>query len=263
MKRLSVIIITWNERETLRKCLDSFYEKFDFYNDEIVLIDNGSTDNTDTLVRENYPKVQYFKLEKNIGVGPARNRGIIAATGKYLMTLDNDTIVDQCNFGEKIEDFFFRYPDCGVLGFKLLNADGSFQQSCRKFPGWLQPIAARITFTQKLPFFRKIITSHMMENFNFDSINYPLEVDYIIGANQIFEKSLVVAINSYDEKIFFGPEDFDFCYRAHVFGRKNYLSDEIAIVHDYQRRTRKLSLITLKHISAYYYVMLKNKVSHF
>ena len=101
----------------------------------------------------------------------------------------------------------------------------------------------------------------MMEDVDFETVQYPYEVDYVLGANQIYRRETFAKLNGYDDKIFFGPEDFDFCYRAkNELQLKNYLSDDVEIIHDYTRRTRKFSLITVKHILSYYYIMFKNRV---
>jgi|TARA_Y100000780_G_scaffold142630_2_gene128818 GT2 family glycosyltransferase len=260
--RLSIIIITWNEKIVLDRCLSSFYNNFDFNNDELVIVDNGSEDKTLEVLSSKYPNAKVLALDKNYGVGPARNRGLILSRGKYLMTLDNDTILNQeVDLGHAVDKFLSENSNVGVFGFKLLNSDGTFQQSCRRFPGWLQPLAARLSILQKFPFFKNIQSEHMMEDVDFGSVQYPYEVDYVLGANQIYRRETFAKLNGYDDKIFFGPEDFDFCYRAkNELQLKNYLSDDVEIVHDYTRRTRKFNLITLKHIVSYYYIMFKNRV---
>ncbi|GAB5403855.1 MAG: hypothetical protein Aurels2KO_20860 [Aureliella sp.] len=257
------MIISWNESEVLRRCLDSFYKHFDFDRDEIVLADNGSTDETVQMLVSEFPAVRVLELGKNLGVGRARNRGIAYSRGDYIMTLDNDTIVD-CGsaLGPTIERIFRENKNIGVFGFTLLNTDGSFQQSCRRFPGWLQPIAARIPALQSIRLFQKVQTRHMMEDVNFSDVKYPFSVDYVLGANQIFRRKTFALLFGYDEKVFFGPEDFDFCFRAKKLGLENYLFNCLSITHDYQRRTRRFSLILLKHLWAYYYVMRKLRISH-
>ena len=87
---ISVVIITWNQLELLNRCLESLYSQFQFEHDEIIVIDNGSTDGTNDLIESNYPAVRYYRLDSNLGVGAARNRGIVASRCEYIMTLDND-----------------------------------------------------------------------------------------------------------------------------------------------------------------------------
>src|ERR1700749_3483516 len=67
--RLSIIIITWNERENLERCLLSLMDKVDFVRDEVIVIDNGSRDGSAEFVAT-LPQIRYFPLERNFGVGP-------------------------------------------------------------------------------------------------------------------------------------------------------------------------------------------------
>ncbi|MET0618243.1 MAG: glycosyltransferase, partial [Luteibacter sp.] len=120
--RLSIIIITWNERENLERCLLSLMDKVDFSRDEVIVVDNGSRDGSAEFVAT-LPRIRYFPLDRNYGVGPARNRGLFLARGKYCMTLDNDTIFLTADPGSIVEDFFTSHPDTGVVGFQLLNVD--------------------------------------------------------------------------------------------------------------------------------------------
>ena len=261
MTRLSVIIISWNEKATLDRCLRSLYPRFDFQSDEIILVDNGSTDGTVEHVQKHYPQIRLLALAKNIGVGPARNRGIILCSGRYCMTLDNDTILEEPIDGDEVEKFFEAHSDAGVWGYSLCNPDGSFQRNARRFPGWLQPLAARIRFLQKFRWARELLKSHLMAELDPNSFERELEVDYVLGANQIFRKSDAALLNMYDDSIFFGPEDFDFCLRAKRMGRVNYLVKGPKIIHDHRRRTRRFNMITVHHLISYYRIMWKHRVN--
>ncbi|WP_027349025.1 glycosyltransferase family 2 protein [Halotalea alkalilenta] len=260
---LSIVILSWNELGVLDRCLSSFYDRFDFSTGEIILIDNGSTDGTLVHVNQRYPKVITYRFEHNMGVSVSRNKAVELSSGRFIMTLDNDTIIDDCHFVEAIDNHYKRYPETGVLGFKLLNSDGSFQQSFRRFPGWIQPFAARVEVLQKIPFFANVQNRHMMSDLDPASLEFPLVVDYMLGANQIYRRALFDKLEGYDSKIFYGPEDFDFCMRAGRLGLVNYVSDALSITHAYQRKTKKkFSRMTLKHFYYYYYVMMKNGVRH-
>jgi GT2 family glycosyltransferase len=255
--RLSIIIITWNELENLRRCLDSLLDKVDFDQDEVIVVDNGSTDGSAELVAQ-HPQIRYFPLDRNYGVGPARNRGLFLAHGEYCMTLDNDTIFLTPDPGAIVKNFFQAYPDTGVVGFKLLNVDRSRQDSTRRFPRFYQPIAARIAATRKLKFVNDELERHLMTDVRFDEASDPMEVDYVLGANQTFTKKVATLLLGYDDQIFFGPEDAEFCVRTHKLGLKNYYSQSISIVHDYKRRTRKFSSLTIKHLAGFAYMLKKH-----
>lgn len=255
--RLSIIIITWNELENLRRCIDSLLDKVDFEKDEVIVVDNGSSDGSAELMAQ-HPQIRYFPLDRNYGVGPARNRGLFLAHGEYCMTLDNDTIFLTPDPGTIVEDFFKAHPDTGVVGFQLLNVDRTRQDSTRRFPRFYQPIAARIAASRKLKFVNDELERHLMTDVRFDEASDPMEVDYVLGANQTFTKKIATLLMGYDDQIFFGPEDAEFCVRTHKLGLRNYYCRSISIVHDYKRRTRKFSKLTIKHLAGFAYMLKKH-----
>ncbi|MFC7455485.1 glycosyltransferase [Insolitispirillum peregrinum] len=257
--RLSVVLITWNEKGLLKTCLDTVFPAIDQTQDEVVIIDNGSVDGTDEMVRNEYPQARYLKLDRNIGVGPARNRGICLARGDYIMTLDNDTRVFGNDLGGKIQNIFAQHPEIGLFSFRLLNEDGSVQRNTRRYPNILQPLCARIGFIQRSKLGKRNLDHHLMADIDLAAVNDILDVDYVLGANQVFRKESFVLLNGYDEAIFFGPEDADFCLRIRRLGLRVCYIPQLNIEHAHRRRTRKFSMLTVKHIIHYYYLFWKEK----
>jgi GT2 family glycosyltransferase len=257
--RLTIVIITWNEKDLLRRCLETVIPVIDGDQDEVVVIDNHSQDGTDAMVASLYPQVRYLKLDRNIGVGPARNRGICLARGNYIMTLDNDTRVLGGDIGSIVEDIFHKHPDIGLFSFRLLNEDGSIQQNIRRYPNIIQPLCARIGFIRSSWIGQRNLNHHLMTDVDLSAVDDVLDVDYVLGANQVFRKESFVLLNGYDEAIFFGPEDADFCLRMRRLGFRICYVPILEIEHAYRRRTRKFSLLTLKHIIYYYYLFWKEK----
>lgn len=255
--RLSIVIITWNEKDNLQRCLLSLMDKLDFERDEVIVVDNGSRDGSAEFVAS-LPQVRYFPLDSNHGVGPARNRGLFLARGRYCMTLDNDTIFLTADPGSIVDEFFQTHPDAGVVGFELLNVDRTRQDSTRRFPRFFQPIAARIPATRKLGFVQRELDRHLMVDTVFDDADDPLEVDYVLGANQTFTKAVAARLMGYDDRIFFGPEDAEFCVRTRKLGLRNYYCRRISVVHDYKRRTRKFSRLALRHLAGFAYMLRKH-----
>ncbi len=93
MNKVSVIIPVYNAEATIEKCLDSIINQT-YQNLEIIVINDGSTDNTDKLIRKYQDKrIKYLK-RKNSGIGITRNKGIEASTGDYLMFVDSDDYLD-------------------------------------------------------------------------------------------------------------------------------------------------------------------------
>ena len=132
-KRLTASCRSWNKK-TAGIFLRSFMPAIDFERHEVLVVDNGSRDGTDEMVASEFPQVRYFPLDKNIGVGPARNRGISLATGEMIMILDNDTEVLDMDFPEVIERAFAEDPKLGLLGFRLENPTARRSRARGAFP---------------------------------------------------------------------------------------------------------------------------------
>ena len=92
-KLVSIIIINWNGRHWLEKCLLSLYKQ-NYKNFEIILVDNASTDGSIKFIKKYYPKIKKIIINKeNLGFAEANNRGYHLATGDYILFLNNDTEV--------------------------------------------------------------------------------------------------------------------------------------------------------------------------
>jgi GT2 family glycosyltransferase/glycosyltransferase involved in cell wall biosynthesis len=96
--RASVVVVTYNGLEMTRACLESLLEKTAYGDWELIVVDNGSSDGTPDYLRalsERQPSVRIVLNDSNRGFAPANNQGIRAATGEFLVLLNNDTVVTQ------------------------------------------------------------------------------------------------------------------------------------------------------------------------
>ena len=256
MKKLSVIIISWNAKQFLVKCLSSLYEKNKSFDFELILIDNNSTDGTKDYIIQKYPQIIYVHNTENRGVAPARNQGLRMASGKYVLVLDVDTEFITGNSFSILFNLMESNPEIGLVGAQLISSDGEIQRTCLKFPSlWIKLFVRfeSLFFIKKL----KMIREYYMEGYNHREL---LEVDYVIGAFQFIRKELLVDIGLYDEKIFYGPEDIDFCLRTKRNNYKVVYYPHVKLFHFYQRITKKvLSKITYKHLKGLMYFFWKHK----
>ena len=257
-RRVSFVVISWNEIERLQRCLDSLYENIDLEKDEVVLVDNASQDSTNETILQKYQWVRYLRLSENIGVGPARNRAISLAQGKYIMTLDADAWLISSDPGSHIELEYNENKLLGGLAGTILNPDDTVQSSIRRYPKFYQPIAARVPFLKNLSFMKKEQKRHLMLDVNQETEQDNIHVDYMLGANQIFKKEVWAYLGGYDEKIFYGPEDCEFMYRVAQIGLSNKRINRIIVKHEYQRRTRRFNRLLLKHLTGFVYMFRKH-----
>ena len=134
MKDVSVILITWNSERYVQPCLDAVLQAVKGFMYEILIIDNGSTDATLSLLEAYEDEwVHLYRYEENHGVACARNVGLQRATGNFIWILDIDTLPTSAAW-HGMFDFMHAHSDCGICACQLFHASGEVQDSCRRYP---------------------------------------------------------------------------------------------------------------------------------
>lgn len=269
MEKISIILLTWNAEYYFKNCLNSVLESSKELNREILIIDNGSTDTTVQLIQSYLPsdEIIFIANKNNEGVAKARNIGLKHAKGEYIWFLDIDTVVNPESVYAMI-DYMNNHPDCGICGCKLINSAGEVQDSCRKYPSFRYKLNNVLSsFLAKLPFTNTLKNNIDNENqsqfYRKEMLSLtPFGVEYIIGACQLIRKEVVDQVGYLDEHIFYGPEDADFCLRAHQKGWKVVYLPQVSFIHEYQQITNKrlFSRMSLLHTRALFYFFRKHKL---
>ena len=196
---------------------------------EVVLVDNGSSDGTLKAVRQwmqtsGAVNLRVIEAGENLGVARGRNLGLRAAKGDVLMLLDNDTVADPATF-EGLRDHVLANPDCGIAAPALYAPDGELQASAKPYPGLWLKLRHVLCPGKELERERRELEKR-----------HPY---YVIGACQVFRRDIPERVGLLDEKIFYGPEDCDFCIRVRKAGYTiDYLSG-LRLIHDWRRLTRR------------------------
>lgn len=214
--QISVIIISYNSFNILRKCLISLYKFTSGISFEVIVVDNASTEgNIDDFLID-FPKLKILKNQHNIGFAAANNRGLNLAVGKYILFLNNDVIFKE-NTLQKILSFLEAYDDYRVLiGCRLLNEDGTIQESVDRFDSIWNTITTSFFLYKLFP--KSRIFNRYYENFL--SLDSPLNVHIIKGAFIISIKKFIDELSGFDERFFFYAEEKDLCKRAIDLGGK-------------------------------------------
>ncbi|KAA3617961.1 MAG: glycosyltransferase [Calditrichaeota bacterium] len=251
---VSIAIITWEAREDLRTCLNSLYETVTAFPFEVIVVDNHSRDGSGELVESSYPDIHLIRNKKNIGVARARNQAIDAAKGRYILLLDVDTKV-QAGAIDKLVEFANENQDAGIIGSKLVDGEDNLQHTCRQFPSILTYIFKKLNF---MPFFEQSrrLREHIMADWDHSQVR---EVDYVVGACQLIRREVIKDVGQLDERFFYGPEDVDFCLRAHLHGWKIYYFPHATVVHYSNNKHKKpFSKQTFKHLWGLFYFFQKH-----
>ena len=135
--RLSIVIVSFNTRDLTVRCLHSLYADLSSvswgWSAEILVVDNASTDGTLDILRSQFPQVHLIENKANRGFGAANNQAMEIARGRFFLLLNSDAFVaaETCR---TLVEVLERRPEAGVVGPRLINADGSLQRSCFPFP---------------------------------------------------------------------------------------------------------------------------------
>lgn len=132
---LSVVVVTFNSAKYIKSCLEAvFNQQQDF---ELIVVDNGSADETVRYIRENYPKVRLIINKDNLGACYARNQGIEMSSGNWILTLDCDVLLEN-GFMHKIMEFADKSEkSVGIIAPKILARDKRTLYSCGIHRSWL------------------------------------------------------------------------------------------------------------------------------
>jgi len=209
---LSVIIVNWNTRELLAQCLESLYQTI-HVPCEVIVVDNASEDGSAEMVRSVFPQVRLIENTENVGFARANNQAIRAGRGKYVLLLNSDTIV-QPGALDSIVRFADQHPEAGIVGGRLLNADGSLQPSWNEFPTLLSELMGR-NFRRRRPLVGESA----------------YEVDWVGGACLLAQREAIEAVGLLDENFFMYSEEADWCYRMIQNGWKVYYFPKAKVIH--------------------------------
>ncbi len=238
---VSVVILTWNSEQHIATCLASLTQGLRTFPGEVIVVDNGSQDQTCALIQKTLPTARLVRNARNRGVAPARNQGLRLAHGHYVIILDDDTIVQPGALDSLIR-YMETQPEVGLCGPKLTTADGGLQLSCRLFPTLSDKLARRLPSAAA----QKIVRASEMADWDHNTIR---DVDYVIGACQVIRCSALRTVGMLDEHIFYGPEDVDLCLRLQQLGWRVVYNPEAVVVHKERRQTRSLwSSLMWKHM---------------
>jgi len=223
---LTICIVNWNTREDLRRCLDSLVDGAGALEIETIVVDNASIDGSPEMVERDFPQVRLIRNAGNTGFAHANNQAIRASSGDYLLLLNSDTIVAPDALAALIAGMEAD-PRTGIGGPKLLNADGSLQYSCRRFPTFTAGIFRNTAFGQLFSRNKKV-SDYLMTDFDHAS---RLAVDWVSGAALCIRRATLEQIGLLDERYFMYCEDVDWCYTAGLAGWKVVYFPDAVITH--------------------------------
>jgi GT2 family glycosyltransferase len=224
--KLSIVILCWNDVKVIAECLRSIYATIRSTRFEIIVSDNGSSDDSVAFIRQNYPQVRIIENGRNLRFAKANNVGIQASQGEYILILNPDTIIHEGTLDGMVA-FADRHPEAGALGCRVLNADGSYQVSARPFASlrgeWVSALNVR-----PLGSLSKWFVSDTYVDWNGDTERH---VEWISGCFIIARGELLRRLGGFDERFFYYYEDMDLCRQIWASGHAIIYTPDFCITH--------------------------------
>lgn len=224
---LSIIIVNYNTRELLKQTIQSVIDNTYKLEYEVIVVDNASSDDSVPVIKKNYPQVNVIQNTENLGFPKANNIGIKQSTGRYVLLLNSDTeVIGDCL--QKCINYMDSHTDIGVLGCKLVLANGELDHACKR--GFPTPEASLWYMLKMYKLFpgNKRFGQYKMNYLSDDEIN---EVDSLTGAFMLLRREVIDKVGLLDEQFFMYGEDLDWCFRIKEAGWKVVYYPEAVTVH--------------------------------
>ena len=215
---LSVVIVSFNTRQLLQRCLDAVCADTQSLTPQIFVVDNASADDSPRIVTQCYPHVTLIANERNVGFAAANNQAIRQASGEFVLLLNPDAFVHRGAIPTLLQ-FMHSRPRAGFCGALLLNEDGTVQPSARRFP-----TPARFLTASVRPLARLTGAEHGLDiHGKHAPPATPVKADWISGACLLVRMTAIQQVGLMDEGFFLYFEETDWCRRMHAAGWEGWL----------------------------------------
>ncbi len=253
-KKASIIIVNWNGQKYLKNCLEAVYNQT-CSNFDVILVDNGSEDNSVEFVKSNFPETKIINLKTNTGYARGNNYGIKESLKnkniEYIVLLNNDTIVNN-NWLEELIKTAKKDKKIGMVSSKALFSDGQVQTiglSLEKNIHGSKEGGISIGYNE-----------------DSDKFNKEIEIFAPSGVSALYKREAIEKIGLFDEDYFCYAEDLDFGIRTRLAGYKCIYNSKSQLIHLHSKTAgfgssfkafytkRNAYFIAIKYFSLYYLI---------
>lgn len=223
---LSIIIISWNTKDLLARCLESVQTEGGGDRGagaiETFVVDNASIDGSTEMVAGRFPSVRLIANRENVGFARANNQALSQATGDAILLLNPDAVLHPGALAALL-DFLASHPQAAAVGPRLLNADGSLQPSCHPM------------LTPEREFWRLIFLDRLLPRATYpihrwDAVT-PRRVEAIKGACLLLRRQALHQVGWLDDAYFMYTEEVDLCYRLSQAGWELWYEPAAVVTH--------------------------------
>jgi GT2 family glycosyltransferase len=241
MVDVSVIIVNFKMKESIREALSTLFSDIGGapFSVRVTVIDNDSSDGVGEMLERDFPQVLFLHNGTNLGFGAANNNAIKAVAARYYFLLNPDTRFVEPRTIARLYEFMEAKPAAGICAPKLMNFDGTLQQSCCRFPGVMVPLFRRTSLGQTGAA-RKQLDKFLMRDWEHDKRRM---VDWVIGSAMFIRAGALEQVGGMDERFFMYFEDTDLCRRFWLNHFPIYYLSDVTLAHEHQRASAKLPVI--------------------
>ncbi len=225
---LSIIIVSWNVKTLLERCLASVLASCQrgTLSCEVIVVDSGSTDGSPEMVEQRFPTIQLIPAGSNLGFTKGNNLGVARSAGRYILLLNPDTEA----IGDALPvlvSYMDQHPDIGVVGPRLVLPDGRIQPSRRRFPTLATAFLESTVLQEWFPRNRVLARYYVQDRRD----DQEQDVDWLVGACLLLRREAWQQVGSLDEGFFMYSEELDWCRRAKAAGWRVVYLPSASIVH--------------------------------
>jgi len=247
---VSAIVVNWNTRDLLAQTLASLDAYGRSHSLEVIVVDNGSVDDSVEMVRRDWPSVRLLENEENVGFTRANNQAIRVSSGKYLLLINSDALLTPGCLDEMIAQME-REPRVGAVGPRLVYGDGSWQRWTAGRASSLGSAINHYWFLDRLlpgaPSRGLFLARDVRESF---------ETDWVCSACMLVRRSALDEVGLLDEKLFVYMDDVDLCQRLRDGGWSVWYCPEAEAVHFGSQSTERVvtttSTVALRAFNRYF-----------
>lgn len=223
--QLSIIIVSWNVREHLCRCLESIYQYTVGLDFEVWVVDNASVDGSADMVQTEFPSVHLVRNSTNRGFAAANNQAARLATGDCILFLNDDTELQENIFPTLLQSLTTAPATVALLGCTLRHSDGSIQPSVRRFPTWFDQTVILFKLHHVWP---ALVRRYQCHDFDYTRAQ---PVDQIMGAFMLGRRAVLEQVQYFDEGFFVWFEEVDLQKRLQQLGYTVMYSPAASCVH--------------------------------
>ena len=229
---IAVVIVSFNVRDELDACLASFVGHTHPFSTTVVVVDNGSTDGTQEMLREKWPTIQLIESGENLGFARANNTGVRASSGEFVLFLNPDTIVPPGSIPSLVRGLAAQ-PDAAAAGPRLKDEHGFPELSFGWTIGPLGELRQKVIGT-----LYNLRVRWMVRTVDAWSRSAG-EREWVSGAALLVRRKDLESVGLFDERFFMYTEDVDLCLALRARGRKIQFVPQAEIVHLRGRSARR------------------------